>query len=265
MKEKNYFETLTNQTLVSQWNLAYKQKRFENWEQEQLPQYCFFYEIQHTSTKNMFLNIIWFADKEDFLAFLIGEFPLYYISHFTNYYTDNPSFKTDLEYFFKHDATKMESAINGYRAALSKCNEQIDAQQLTKIAEKYLYNPNWFKERNQRFLFLGEVSLLASCNHPAILNLIDIFTSAKKRFKIDADIVHDMIYFFNISSALEDLESNLSQTILESESPLYLRSNHQDYLKRTQQYLKENLDLLKCEVLITVMNEKFKEINIKKH
>jgi hypothetical protein len=263
MKEKNYFETLTNPTLVSQWNLLYKQKRFENWEQEQLPQYCFFYEIQHTSTKNMFLNIIWFADKEDFLAFLIGEFPLYYISHFTNYYTDNPSFKTDLEYFFKHDATKMESTINNYRLALMDNADIIDAQQFSQIVKKHLHNPNWFKEIKQRFLFLGKVKQIESCKHPTIENLLQLFKTQNKVFQVNADIVHDMIYFFNISSALEDFETKLSKTI--SDSPLHLRSSYQDYIKRTQQYLKENLDLLKCEVLITVMNEKFKEINIKKH
>lgn len=255
MEEKNHFETLTPQTLASDWNLVYKQKRFENWEQVQLPQYCLFYQIELIRSKNTYLDIVWFADEEDLSAFLMCEFPLNYIGHFTNYYTENPSFNTDLEYFFKHDVEKMESALHGYRTALSECTEQIDAQQFTKISENHLHNPKWFKERKQRYLFLGEVSLLASCNHPAILNLIDIFTLAKKNLKIDADMVQDMVYFFNIFTALEELETGLIQTT-QRKKPVLLQPNYRDYLKRTLLFIQENCDAFRSEVLRTNLNER---------
>ena len=176
--------------IVRDFKITHTNSRFNEWDSENTPEYCFYYEIDYLNIEARERVILWFENKAEFSNFLKYELPINYLKKFYRFVKDidEESIALDFSFFFIEEEKAIKK-LNNYQI---KIDELINENSFDSFAERLTTAFNdkreWFKSA-PKILWIGKTSSFFKGEAPILKDFLSLFgTEENDSFKLSHKI-----------------------------------------------------------------------------
>jgi hypothetical protein len=176
--------------IVKDFKISHSNSRFNEWDSEITPEYCFYYEIDYVNIEARERVILWFENKAEILSFLKYELPINYLRRFYRYNKDikEESIALDFSFFFTNEDNARKKLTN-YQ---NKIDEVINENSFDSFAEilttAFNDKREWFKSA-PKILWIGKTNSLFKGEAPVLKDFLSLFdTEVNDSFKLSHKI-----------------------------------------------------------------------------
>ena len=176
--------------IVKDFKISHSNSRFNEWDSEITPEYCFYYEIDYVNIEARERVILWFENKAEILSFLKYELPINYLRRFYRYNKDikEESIALDFSFFFTNEDNARKKLTN-YQ---NKIDEVINENSFDSFAEilttAFNDKREWFKSA-PKILWIGKTNSLFKGEAPVLKDFLSLFdTEVNDSFRLSHKI-----------------------------------------------------------------------------
>ncbi len=176
--------------IVRDFKITHTNSRFNEWDSENTPEYCFYYEIDYLNIEARERVILWFENKAEFSNFLKYELPINYLKKFYRFVKDidEESIALDFSFFFIEEEKAIKK-LNNYQ---NKIDEIINENSFDSFAEilttAFNDKREWFKSA-PKILWIGKTSSFFKGEAPILKDFLSLFgTEENDSFKLSHKI-----------------------------------------------------------------------------
>ncbi len=176
--------------IVRDFKITHTNSRFNEWDSENTPEYCFYYEIDYLNIEARERVVLWFENKAEFSNFLKYELPINYLKKFYRFVKDidEESIALDFSFFFIEEEKAIKK-LNNYQ---NKIDEIINENSFDSFAEilttAFNDKREWFKSA-PKILWIGKTSSFFKGEAPILKDFLSLFgTEENDSFKLSHKI-----------------------------------------------------------------------------
>lgn len=176
--------------IVKDFKITHSNSRFNEWDSEITPEYCFYYEIDYLNIEARERVVLWFENKAEFSNFLKYELPINYLKKFYRFVKDidEESIALDFSFFFIEEEKAIKK-LNNYQ---NKIDEIINENSFDSFAEilttAFNNKREWFKSA-PKILWIGKTSSLFKGEAPVLKDFLSLFDTVENdSFKLSHKI-----------------------------------------------------------------------------